>query len=205
MDQYQNIPVMTDLFTKFAWAVPTLDQTAVTTARVLWNCVIQPFGCPERFHSNQGPGFESKLVQKLSEIYGGRKTHTTPNYPQRNGTCERFNQTLLNLLGTLDVEGQDQWASRLCFLTHAYNNSVHSSTGYAPTYLMFGQHVHLPVDLALGTSNRNGVGSVQEWVHEHHKSLTQAYNKVCQNLQRVEKNKLGEGWGGVMFSAFFLG
>lgn len=32
MDQYQNILVMTDLFTQFAWAVPTLNQTAVTTA-----------------------------------------------------------------------------------------------------------------------------------------------------------------------------
>lgn len=65
MDQYQNILVMTDLFTKFARAVPTPDQTAVTTARVLWNCVIQPFGCPERFHSDQGLGFESKLVKEL--------------------------------------------------------------------------------------------------------------------------------------------
>lgn len=119
-----------------------------------------------------------------------KKNHTTAYHPQANGTCERFNQTLLNLLGTLEAGGQDQWMSRLGFLTHAYNNSVHSSTGYAPSYLMFGRHVHLPIDLALGTFNHDGVESTQEWVHEHHKSLTQAYKKVQQNLQRVaEKNK----------------
>ena len=51
VDRYQNILVLTDLFTKYAWAVPTTDQTAVTTARVLWKAVIQPFGCPEVLHS----------------------------------------------------------------------------------------------------------------------------------------------------------
>lgn len=34
-DRYQNILVMTDLFSKFAWAVPTMDQTALTTARAM--------------------------------------------------------------------------------------------------------------------------------------------------------------------------
>ena len=34
-DCYKNILVVTDLFTKYAWAIPTTDQTAITTARVL--------------------------------------------------------------------------------------------------------------------------------------------------------------------------
>lgn len=51
-DRYQNILVITDLFTKYAWATPTLDQTAVTTACALWTNVIQPFGCPETLHSD---------------------------------------------------------------------------------------------------------------------------------------------------------
>ena len=32
-DLYQNILVMTDMFTRYAWAIPTRDQTARTTAR----------------------------------------------------------------------------------------------------------------------------------------------------------------------------
>lgn len=34
-DSYQNILVMTNMFTRYAWAIPTRDQTAKTTARVL--------------------------------------------------------------------------------------------------------------------------------------------------------------------------
>lgn len=135
MDRYQNILVATDLFTKYAWAVPTCDQSAVTTARVLWSAVLQPFGCPETLHSDQGPNFEAKVIQELCQLYGCRKTRTTPYHPQGNGGCERFNQTLLGLLGTLEAEQQDRWVDHLPFLVQAYNNSIYSTTGYAPSYL----------------------------------------------------------------------
>lgn len=121
-DRYQNILVMTDLFTKFAWAIPTADQMATATAHALWNHVIQPFGCPETLHSDQGPNFESKLILELCNLYGCRKSHTTPYHPQGNGGCGRFNQTLLNLLGTLETEKQNRWPEYLPGLVHAYSN-----------------------------------------------------------------------------------
>lgn len=46
-DPYHNVLVMLDHFTKFARAAVTKDQTAVTTAKVLWKKVIQPFGVPK--------------------------------------------------------------------------------------------------------------------------------------------------------------
>lgn len=46
-DRFQNILMVTDLFTKYAWAIPTLDQTATTTVNALWRTVFQLFGCPE--------------------------------------------------------------------------------------------------------------------------------------------------------------
>lgn len=150
-DHFQNILVVTDLFTKYAWAIPTLDQTAITTLNALWKTVFQPFGCPEILHSDQGPNFKSKVVQELCQLYGCKKTSTTPYHPQGNGGCEWFNQTLLGLLGTLDMDRQSNWVDSLPTFVQAYNNSVHSTTGYAPTYLMFGRHVRLPTDLLFGT------------------------------------------------------
>ncbi|KAG1936037.1 interleukin-1 receptor accessory protein-like 1-A [Pimephales promelas] len=189
-DRFQNILVMTDLFTKYAWAVPTVDQTAVTTANALWRAVIQPFGCPETLHSDQGSNFESRVIQELSRLYGCRKTHTTSYHPQGNGGCERFNQTLLGLLGTLESEQQGQWAESLPSLLQAYNNSVHSVTGYAPSYLMFGRHLRLPVDLLMGTEAVERGYSTTDWVNRHHHQLLNAYRRVSDHLSTAAaKNK----------------
>lgn len=111
-DPYHNVLVMVDHFTKFAWAAVTKDQTAVTTAKVLWNKIIQPFGVPKRLMSDQGPNFESHLMHELCELYGMTKSHTTPYHPAGNGSCERFNRTLLGLLGTL-VEERGNWHDHL--------------------------------------------------------------------------------------------
>lgn len=91
-------------------------------------------------------------MRELCKLYGCRKTHATPYHPQGNGGCEWFNQTLLGLLGTLGTDQQNNWVDCLPALVQAYNNSVHSTTGYALSYLMFGRHVRLPANLLFGTA-----------------------------------------------------
>lgn len=108
-DSHQYILVATELFTKYAWAIPTRDQTAITTAKMLLKHVIQPMGCPEQLHSDQGANFESALMKELCQYYNCRQTRTTAYHPQGNRACERFNQTLLNMLATLDEEKQSRW------------------------------------------------------------------------------------------------
>ncbi|XP_039505665.1 uncharacterized protein LOC120461506 [Pimephales promelas] len=131
---------------------------------------------------DQGSNFESRVIQELSRLYGCRKTHTTSYHPQGNGGCERFNQTLLGLLGTLESEQQGQWAESLPSLLQAYNNSVHSVTGYAPSYLMFGRHLRLPVDLLMGTEAVERGYSTTDWVNRHHHQLLNAYRRVSDHL-----------------------
>lgn len=61
--------VIVDHFTRYAVAVPTFDQTAVTTAEVLWRHFIQPYGGFDQLHSDQGPNFESKIIKELCTLY----------------------------------------------------------------------------------------------------------------------------------------
>lgn len=100
---------------------------------------------------------------------------------------ERFNQTLLSLLGTLELEQQSKWVEYLPALIQAYNNSIHSTTGYAPSYLMFGRHVRLPLDLIMGTAPADEARSDTEWVGQHHQCLSYAYKKVSERLGNVAK------------------
>ena len=100
-DGYENLLIFTDVFTKYAWAVTTRDQRASTVAKALVKHVITPYGCPLRIHSAQGQCFEAKLIAELCQMYGIRRSHTTPYHPAGNGQCERMNRTLHNMLASL--------------------------------------------------------------------------------------------------------
>lgn len=107
-DRYPYVLVMTDVFSKYALTVPTRDQSATTTAQAVYNHLIQTFGCPEQILSDRGAAFESSLMKELCQLYGCQKSRTTAYYPQGNGACERFNQTLLGLLNSLTETEQAQ-------------------------------------------------------------------------------------------------
>ena len=146
----RNILVVTDHFTRYAQAFPTRDQTARTVAKVLWESYFVHYGLPERLHSDQGRDFESRLIKELCQVAGIKKTRTTPYHPQGNGQCERFNQTLLGMLGTMGEDQKENWRRHVCHLVHAYNCTKHSSTGMTPYYLMFGREPRLPIDVQFG-------------------------------------------------------
>ncbi|KAI2650219.1 Transposon Tf2-6 polyprotein [Labeo rohita] len=190
-DIYQNILVMINMFTRYAWAVPTKDQTAQTTVRALWTNVVQTFGCPLRFHSDRGPNFESESVQEFCQLYGTTKSRTTPYHPAGIGRVVGVNQTLLNMLRTLEKEKQDRWPDFLSELMQAYNNTVHSATGFAPSYLMFGRTVRIPVDLELGVLVDQQKRGLRGWVQDHYKKIKWVYavakSKMDQSAETMKQ------------------
>ncbi|XP_040195270.1 LOW QUALITY PROTEIN: uncharacterized protein LOC120928229 [Rana temporaria] len=94
-----NILVVTDHFTRYAQAFPTKDQRAPTVAKVLVEKFFVHYGLPQRIHSDQGRDFESRLIRQLLDLLGIQKSRTSPYHPQGDAQPERFNRTLLNMLG----------------------------------------------------------------------------------------------------------
>ena len=99
-----NILVVTDHFTILAQAFVTPSQTVSVVAKTLWDKFFMYYGIPEKILSDQGRNFESSLIAELSKLTGVKKLKTTPYRPQTNGQCERFNSTLINMIGTLPSE-----------------------------------------------------------------------------------------------------
>lgn len=189
-DYYQHILVMTDLFSRHSWAVPTRDQTAVTTAKALWRTVIQTWGCPEKILSDRGATFESTVVAELCQLYGCTKLRTTPYHPQGNGACERFNQTVLSLLRLLEEDDHPRWPDKLPALLQAYNNSEHSCTGLTPHFVLHGRHARLPVEMATGAPHTRTRYDMDGWVRSHHQTLLSAYQRVAaMTQQRQQRDK----------------
>ena len=64
----------------------------------------------------------------------GTEAEDKPLSPQTNGQCERFNGTLLNMLGTLTPEQKKDWKSHVPALVHAYNCTRNAATGFSHTF-----------------------------------------------------------------------
>ncbi|KAL7841410.1 hypothetical protein SRHO_G00251010 [Serrasalmus rhombeus] len=134
---FVNILMVTDHFSRYVQAYPTKDQRAVTVAKVLVEKFFVHYGLPARIHSDQGRDFESRLIQELPRTLGIRKSRTTPYHPQGDPQPERFNRTLLSMLGTLRDTHKCQWSRHVSQLVHAYNSTKNDATGYSPYYIMF--------------------------------------------------------------------
>ena len=142
--------IVTDHFTTYAQAYPSKTQTALATAKLLWNNFIIHYGFPNKIISDQGRHFESELLANLCEVAGVQKLRTTPYHPQTNGQCERFNSTLLNMLDTLTSEQKKDWKTYVPAMVHAYNSTRNTARGYSPYYLLFGREPRLPIDVEFG-------------------------------------------------------
>ena len=182
---YENILVITDHYTRYAQAIPTRNQTAQTTAKALFENFFLHYGFPARIHSDQGANFESKLIQSLCSLTGMRKTRTTPYHPMGNGMVERFNKTLLNMLGTLEESQKSDWKSYVSTMTHAYNAASHYSTGFSPFFLMFGRDSRLAVDAFLALpQDTETVKGHKDYVDRLKQRLATAYETASEEAKK---------------------
>ena len=144
---HKYILVVCDYFTKYTEAYPLTDKTARSVADALMDKWLPTFGFPLFLHSDQGKEFDNAMVHKLSELLGTVKTKTTPYHPRSDGLVERFNRTLLAMLAMFVSQEHDNWDDLLTFMMLAYNTTVHTSTGFTPHRLVFGEECNLPGNL----------------------------------------------------------
>ena len=185
-----SILVMTDHFTRYAQAFPTRNQKAITVAKVLVDKFFIHYGLPARIHSDQGRDFESQLIKEMLKILGVRKSRTTPYHPQGDPQPERFNRTLLSMLGTLSQGKRRQWSLHVGHLVHAYNSTKCDATGFSPYYLMFGREARLPVDLCFGVAADPNNIPHSQYVAKLAEDLKSAYHLATEAANKThQRNK----------------
>ena len=100
---------------------------------------------------------------------------------------ERYNQTLLNMIGTMKERQKSDWKTFVPSLTHAYNATMHESTRFSPFYLMFGRHPRLSIDAFLGIGSSEEHKSHQDYVDLLKHRLQYAYEKA--DIEARKKGK----------------
>ena len=105
---------------------------------------------------------------------------TTPYRPEGNGSCERFNRTLISVLGTLPEEFKVKCTNHVNTLTYAYNCTRSNATGFSPYYLLYGGHPLLPIDIEFGVMIPDLSETVTlKYIKELQRRLEYAFRKAA--------------------------
>ena len=189
-DKSINILIVTDHFTKYAQTFVTPSQTAHVTAKVLWEQYLVHYGWPTKIISDQGQSFESKLFKELCNVAKIQKLHTSPYYLETNGSCAKFNGTLITMLGTLENEEKMKWMDWVPSLVHMYNCTKSTTMGFCPYYLMFGRDPILPIDVEYGITEPYLQDKDNEnYAKKLRRCLNWAYKIAHENNQKEAKHR----------------
>ena len=92
---------------------------------------------------------------------------------------ERANWSIDEMLRAYVGKRQNDWDERLGMVEFAYNNSVHSSSGFTPFYLCYGRHPVSPINLLSQVESKNEVAD------SFLRQLKEDVAHTIQNLKRA--------------------
>lgn len=133
------ILIILDQFSKFVLLQPLRKATAKEVCRYMEERVFHMFGVPESVWSDNGVQFVSREFKAMLEQYGVDHIRTASHAPQSNAS-ERVNRSILAAIRSYIAPDQANWDEQISAISSALRNNIHESTGYAPHYLVFGQH-----------------------------------------------------------------
>ena len=121
--QYDHsyILVIQDVFTRYVALAPLRDSKAETVAHAFLSSWVGPFGVPCRLLTDNGTNFTSDLFDDVMIILKIKKVWTSPYHPQGNGTVERMNCTINNMLSHYVNKTHDNWDIYLPMIAFAHN------------------------------------------------------------------------------------
>ncbi|XP_069110121.1 uncharacterized protein [Argopecten irradians] len=103
--------------------------------------------------------------------------------------CERFNRTLIDMLGTLEPHQKKDWKSYVGSLTLAYNCTRHKTTGYSPFHLMFGRQPRLPVDLLCGFVEEPTSRSLPDYIKNLRNRMSHSFSLASKKARESQSRQ----------------
>ena len=141
---YKYIVSFMDARTRFVELVPMKKQDAVTVCKAFMERIGYRWGFPRHLLSDNGTQYTSSLLKCICEYTGITHHFSTPYYPLGNANIERNNRSISSSLFALCRSKRSRWAEFLPAIQCAYNRAISSVTGFAPHYMMVGDHFRLP-------------------------------------------------------------
>ena len=142
--------LLVDHFTRYAYVTTAKNQSSDDFIRLIDKVHNEhPIGTllTDQFGGLSSKEFRAKLKERnINHVF------TAVDCPSSNGLNERLNQTLVNRIRCRINERKSKvsWATIAHVCVNEYNDTVHSATLFAPSYLMYAKELEIvPPELKL--------------------------------------------------------
>ena len=138
--------VIVDATSKWPEIYKTSSLSTDTTIDCLRSCFSR-FGIPVVLVSDNGANFTSVQFKSFLKSLGVHHLPTSVHSPSMNGLAERMVQTFKDGVNNFDGVATNRIQQKLDQFLFKYRVTPHSTTGVAPSELMFGRPVRTVFDL----------------------------------------------------------
>ena len=142
---YRHALVVTDWTTKYIHVTPTRRARGCDVVKALDN-LFSTFGVPERIRCDNASNLNSRAVREAVEAWGGTLDPVLPYNVDAMGAGERAVGIFGKALKLHARSHAGDWHVNVAKFVYDYNASLHTSTGLAPFYAMFGREPRRPGD-----------------------------------------------------------
>ena len=187
---YENIITAIDVFSRYAFAYPVSNPTAVNTAKVIIDIMTRHAYLPSLIITDKGSVLVSQVIHEVAEILGINLKHATTKHAQTIGVLKRAHATIKTSLKMASGEYRKQRHKILPIAILNYNTTYHSSIDCEPSRVFHGSLSHNILDHNLGlrfTPNIAPTTDFAEKLLRRTKSyMTKARKMSCNHISNTK-------------------
>lgn len=165
-----------DNFSKYAQAIPLTASTSIHIAEALLT-LFSIIGVPIKITTDSDSKFDNEVINEICAMHNINIHFTTPYNPNSNSPVERLHSTLAEMIRIQRITDKEEPTNLMKYAIIAYNNTIHSATGFTPFELLFGHtksrnplELHFPKEF------------YQEYVNKH--------KQIMDNVHKLVNSKL---------------
>jgi len=173
---FNSITVVICLLTAMVHIVPSrIDYNARQVAELVFEHIYKLHGLPKHIISDHDVLFTSAFWTRLNRLIGTKLKMSSAYHPETDGSTERANRTITQMLRQCVDPKQTDWVSKLPAIEFALNSARSESTGYAPFFLNTRR---MPRSMIWNSSSDDEYPSVRNFAQQRKLAIVAAHDSI---------------------------
>ena len=173
---FDSITVVICLLTSMVHLIPSrTNYSASQLAELMFEHIYKLHGLPKNIISDRDVLFTSTFWKQLHRLIGTKLRLSSAYHPQSDGSTERANRTITQMLRQCVNPNQRDWVAKLPAIEFAINSARSESTGFAPFFLNSGR---MPRTILWDSKLTTEFPSVREFALQKKLAIMAAHDSI---------------------------